>query len=68
MHRLYNSVIYKWEDLIVLGIIYARDKKKMIPILLGGYGMKSGTVDALAIIVAGRILEDIIRNDIHSKS
>jgi len=51
------------------GIIYARDKK-MIPILLGGNqesGMKSGTVDALAIIVAGRILEDIIENDIHSK-
>ena len=51
------------------GIIYARDKK-MIPILLGGNqesGMKSGTVDALAIIVAGRILEDIIDNDIHSK-
>ena len=42
----------------------------MIPILLGGNqesGMKSGTVDALAIIVAGRILEDIIENDIHSK-
>ena len=51
------------------GIIYARDKK-MIPILLGGNqekGMKSGTVDALAVIVAGRILEDIIGNDIHSK-
>ena len=51
------------------GIIYARDKK-MIPILLGGNqesGMKSGTIDALAIIVAGRILEDIIENDIHSK-
>ena len=51
------------------GIIYAR-YKKMIPILLGGNqesGMKSGTVDALAIIVAGRILEDIIENDIHSK-
>ena len=51
------------------GIIYARDKK-MIPILLGGNqesGMKSGTIDALAIIVAGRILEDIIGNDIHSK-
>lgn len=51
------------------GIIYARDKK-MIPILLGGNqesGMKSGTVDALAIIVAGRILEDIVENDIHSK-
>ena len=51
------------------GIIYARDKK-MIPIFLGGNqesGMKSGTVDALAIIVAGRILEDIIENDIHSK-
>ena len=51
------------------GIIYARDKK-MIPILLGGNqekGMKSGTVDALAIIVAGRILEDIIDNDIHLK-
>ena len=51
------------------GIIYARDKK-MIPILLGGNqesGMKSGTIDALAIIVAGRTLEDIIGNDIHSK-
>lgn len=51
------------------GIIYARDKK-MIPIFLGGNqesGMKSGTVDALAIIVAGRILEDIVENDIHSK-
>lgn len=51
------------------GIIYARDKK-MIPILLGGNqekGMKSGTVDALAVIVAGRILEDIIGNDVHSK-
>lgn len=51
------------------GIIYARDKK-MIPILLGGNqesGMKSGTVDALAIIVAGRILENIVENDIHSK-
>ena len=51
------------------GIIYARNKK-MIPILLGGNqesGMKSGTVDALAIIVAGRILEDIVENDIHSK-
>ena len=51
------------------GIIYARDKK-MIPILLGGNqesGMKSGTVDALVIIVAGRILEDIVENDIHSK-
>lgn len=51
------------------GIIYARDKK-MIPILLGGNqesGMKSGTVDSLAIIVAGRILEYIIDNDIHSK-
>lgn len=51
------------------GIIYARDKK-MIPILLGGNqesGMKSGTIDALAIIVAGRILEDIIGNDIHTK-
>ena len=51
------------------GIIYARDKK-MIPILLGGNqesGMKSGTVDALAIIIAGRILEDIVENDIHSK-
>ena len=51
------------------GIIYARDKK-MIPILLGGNqenGMKSGTVDALAIIVAGRILEDIIENEVHSK-
>ena len=51
------------------GIIYARDKK-MIPILLGGNqesGMKSGTVDSLAIIVAGRILEYIIENDIHSK-
>ncbi len=51
------------------GIIYARDKK-MIPILLGGNqesGMKSGTVDSLAIIVAGRILEDILENDIHSK-
>ena len=51
------------------GIIYAR-YKKMIPILLGGNqesGMKSGTVDDLAIIVAGRILEDIIENDIHSK-
>ena len=51
------------------GIIYARDKK-MIPILLGGNqekGMKSGTVDALAIIVAGRILEDIIGNEVHSK-
>ena len=51
------------------GIIYARDKK-MIPILLGGNqesGMKSGTVDALAILVVGRILEDIVENDIHSK-
>ena len=51
------------------GIIYARDKK-MIPILLGGNqesGIKSGTVDSLAIIVAGRILEDVIDNDIHSK-
>ena len=51
------------------GIIYARDKK-MIPILLGGNqekGMKSGTVDALAVIVAGRILEDIIENEVHSK-
>ena len=51
------------------GIIYARDKK-MIPILLGGNqesGMKSGTVDALAVIVAGRILEDIIGNDVHTK-
>lgn len=51
------------------GIIYARDNK-MIPILLGGNqesGMKSGTVDALAIIVAGRILEDIVENDIHLK-
>ena len=51
------------------GIIYARDKK-MIPILLGGNqekGMKSGTVDALAIIVAGRILENIVENDIHTK-
>ena len=51
------------------GIIYARDKK-MIPILLGGNqerGMKSGTIDALAIIVSGRILEDIIENNIHSK-
>ena len=51
------------------GIIYARDKK-MIPILLGGNqesGMKSGTVDALTIIVAGRILEDIVENDIYSK-
>ena len=51
------------------GIIYARDKR-MIPILLGGNqekGMKSGTVDALAIIVAGRILEDFVENDIHSK-
>ena len=51
------------------GIIYARDKK-MIPIFLGGNqesGMKSGTVDALAIIVAGRILEDIIENDVHTK-
>ena len=51
------------------GIIYARDNK-MIPILLGGNqesGMKSGTVDALAIIVSGRILEDIVENDIHLK-
>ena len=51
------------------GIIYARDKK-MIPILLGGNqesGMKSGTIDALAIIVAGRILEDIIENEVHTK-
>ena len=51
------------------GIIYARDNK-MIPILLGGNqesGMKSGTVDALAVIVAGRILEDIIENDVHLK-
>lgn len=51
------------------GIIYARDNK-MIPILLGGNqesGMKSGTVDSLAIIVAGRILENIVENDIHSK-
>ena len=51
------------------GIIYARDKK-MIPILLGGNqekAMKSGTVDALAVIVAGRILEDIIENEVHSK-
>ena len=51
------------------GIIYARDKK-MIPILLGGNqekGMKSGTVDALAVIVAGRILEDILENEVHSK-
>ena len=51
------------------GIIYARDKR-MIPILLGGNqekGMKSGTVDALAIIVAGRILEDFVENDIHLK-
>ena len=50
------------------GIIYARDKK-MIPILLGGNqesGMKSGTVDAL-ILGVGRILEDIVENDIHSK-
>ena len=51
------------------GIIYARDNK-MIPILLGGNqesGMKSGTVDTLAIIVSGRILEDIVENDIHLK-